>query len=346
MQRWSVALLALILFPTVATPQTTQVVEYYHTDAQGNVRAVTKKVDGQWRVVARYDYLPFGELFGQPSPPSQRRLFTGQERDFETGLDYFGARYFAASLGRFTTVDPGNASAALHDTQSWNAYAYGRNNPLRFIDLDGRTYQVCAVGSGCSFLSDAGWESAMGKAGGNYLLQNGNMWALVNGKWTYAGFYEHISDDPAPVTFDSFIHQTGQLSAAGLRYGSIGMGIAAGGGALGGLAVGAFGGGLGAGGLTSLAIRSVPVLPVVPSALDKLQQIGLSVQQAAQIVASPSSQRFIDTANGNNINVIRQVGDKLVRITLDPTGQRIISAGYVQARNVTNSIASGRFIAR
>ena len=39
-----------------------------------------------------------------------------------------------------------------------------------------------------------------------------------------------------------------------------------------------------------------------------------------------------------------QVGDKLVRITLDPSGQRIISAGYVQARNIANSIASGRFI--
>jgi len=48
--------------------------------------------------------------------------------------------------------------------------------------------------------------------------------------------------------------------------------------------------------------------------------------------------------DANRINVIKQVGDKLVRITLDPSGQRIISAGYIQARNVANSIASGRFI--
>jgi RHS repeat-associated protein len=248
MQRSLLVLLAVILLPIVATAQTTQVVEYYHTDAQGNVRAVTRQVDGQWQVVVRYDYLPFGELFGQPSPPNQKRLFTGQERDFETGLDYFGARYFAASLGRFTTVDPGNASAALHDTQSWNAYAYGRNNPLRFIDLDGRTYQVCAVGSGCSFLSDAGWESAMGKAGGNYLLQNGNMWALVNGKWNYAGFYEHISDDPAPVTFDSFIHQTGNLASRWLKENVREMAIGSAVSAVGGAVSGALGGGLVAGG--------------------------------------------------------------------------------------------------
>jgi RHS repeat-associated protein len=253
MQRSLLVLLAVILLPIVATAQTTQVVEYYHTDAQGNVRAVTKQVDGQWQVVARYDYLPFGELFGQPSPPNQKRLFTGQERDFETGLDYFGARYFAASLGRFTTVDPGNASAALHDPQSWSAYAYGRNNPLRFIDLDGRTYQVCAAGAGCSFLSDAGWESAMGKAGSNYRIENGYMWALVNGRWTYAGFYEHISDDAQPITFGAMLQRAGELSAAGLTYGSIGMGLSAGAGALGGLAVGAFGGGIGAGSISPLA---------------------------------------------------------------------------------------------
>jgi hypothetical protein len=84
----------------------------------------------------------------------------------------------------------------------------------------------------------------------------------------------------------------------------------------------------------------------VPSALTKLQRLGLSLQQAADIVASPASQKLTDRLNGNNINVIKQVGDKLVRITLDPTGQRIISAGYIQGRNVANSIASGRFIPR
>ncbi|MBI3658556.1 MAG: hypothetical protein HY232_19300 [Acidobacteria bacterium] len=62
------------------------------------------------------------------------------------------------------------------------------------------------------------------------------------------------------------------------------------------------------------------------------------------IVTNRASQKFIDTANRNHVNVVQQVGDKLLRITLDPTGERIISAGYIQARNVANSIASGRFI--
>ena len=66
-------------------------------------------------------------------------------------------------------------------------------------------------------------------------------------------------------------------------------------------------------------------------------------QQATEIVESPASQKLVDNLNNGNINVIQDVGGKLVRITLDPSGQRIISAGYVQARNVANSIASGRF---
>jgi RHS repeat-associated protein len=52
---------------------------------------------------------------------------------------YFGARYYRANLGRFTTVDPElNVNAALLDPQRWNRYAYARNNPLRWVDLDGR----------------------------------------------------------------------------------------------------------------------------------------------------------------------------------------------------------------
>jgi hypothetical protein len=69
----------------------------------------------------------------------------------------------------------------------------------------------------------------------------------------------------------------------------------------------------------------------------------MSLQEATAIVESPTSQKLVDNLNNGNINVIQDVGGKLVRITLDPSGQRIISAGYVQARNVANSIASGRF---
>ncbi len=87
-------LTATLLVPATALAQIpTQQVEYYHTDVLGSVRAVTKQVNGQWQVVARRDYMPFGEEVAPPSLPQEKRLFTGKERDHETGLDYFEARY-------------------------------------------------------------------------------------------------------------------------------------------------------------------------------------------------------------------------------------------------------------
>ncbi len=52
-------------------------------------------------------------------------------------VSHFGARYMSASLGRFTSVDPGNAAARASQPQSWNAYAYVLNNPLRLVDPNG-----------------------------------------------------------------------------------------------------------------------------------------------------------------------------------------------------------------
>jgi RHS repeat-associated protein len=82
---------------------------------------------------------PFGEEVSPQYPPPDKRLFTGKERDGETGMDYFEARYLQASAGRFTTVDPlMNQSRNVADPQKWNRYAYVRNNPLRYVDPDGQ----------------------------------------------------------------------------------------------------------------------------------------------------------------------------------------------------------------
>jgi RHS repeat-associated protein len=100
---------------------------------------VTTNASGQ--VVRRHEFLPFGEEWQPAVPPGDPRLFTGQEHDPETGLDYFGARYYRANIGRFTTVDPAlDQGAALMDPQRWNRHAYVRNNPLRYTDPDGRDW--------------------------------------------------------------------------------------------------------------------------------------------------------------------------------------------------------------
>jgi RHS repeat-associated protein len=111
------------------------------TDALGSARVVT---DISQRVLARYDYLPYGEQM--PAGMSGRsasqgygletltQKFTGKEHDYETGLDYFGARYYASIQGRFTSPDPLMASARALNPQSWNRYTYVLNNPLRYVD--------------------------------------------------------------------------------------------------------------------------------------------------------------------------------------------------------------------
>lgn len=66
--------------------------------------------------------------------------FTGKERDQETGLDYFGARYLSPAQGRLTSPDRLNVTEdrLLTPSNTLNKYVYGANNPLRFVDPDGR----------------------------------------------------------------------------------------------------------------------------------------------------------------------------------------------------------------
>jgi RHS repeat-associated protein len=122
-------------------------VEFLHTDALGSVRMVT---DQAGEVVSRRDYYPFGETInasvngratieGYSDSEVSRQRFTGKERDTESGLDYFGARYYSGAQGRFTTVDPANAGARPEAPQSWNGYSYALNNPGKFVDPDGKS---------------------------------------------------------------------------------------------------------------------------------------------------------------------------------------------------------------
>jgi RHS repeat-associated protein len=141
MKALAAVLAILTLSASVASGQ--EVVEYYHLDAIGNVRAVSNQANV---VTERHDYLPFGEecttgpCANNPGAGAgQPRKFTSKERDQESGLDYFGARYYGSRIARFTTVDPVYTwRDNLLDPQRWNRYAYGRDNPLRYVDPDGR----------------------------------------------------------------------------------------------------------------------------------------------------------------------------------------------------------------
>jgi RHS repeat-associated protein len=118
---------------------------YNEADWLGTERA--RSVLGATTYCETITSLPFGDgqttsgSCGDPSPMH----FTGKERDSESNLDNFGARYDSSQYGRFMTPDPGNASGLSHmdDSQSWNGYAYARNNPLSYTDPSGLNYTVC-----------------------------------------------------------------------------------------------------------------------------------------------------------------------------------------------------------
>ena len=127
---------------TATSPCTTC---YLVWDHLGSARLTT---DQNAAIVARHDYLPFGEEIpantagrsGQFGPGNDNinQKFTAKERDTESGLDYFGTRYYGSALGRFTSPDPLMATPErLLDPQEWNMYAYVRNNPLSNTDPTG-----------------------------------------------------------------------------------------------------------------------------------------------------------------------------------------------------------------
>ena len=98
--------------------------------------------------VWRGEFLPFGgEL--DTNPTTNNYKFTGKERDAESGLDYFGPRYYGNNMGRF--MSPDNFGGHLEDPQTLNKYAYAGNNPLRYTDPSGHDFwQSCnEVGKTC-----------------------------------------------------------------------------------------------------------------------------------------------------------------------------------------------------
>ena len=87
---------------------------------------------------AAYDYRAFGEMvtLSQPSDKVTEN-FTGKERDDETKLNYFGARYLDPMLGMWISVDPYG--------EFFNSYSYGPANPVNGFDGDGNIWKTIDV---------------------------------------------------------------------------------------------------------------------------------------------------------------------------------------------------------
>ena len=125
-------------------------VNFYITDHLGTTRYLHAVVGGPGGGT-NYDsdFYPFGaeRVYQNGGPPNAYKL-TGKERDPESGLDNFGARYNSSAMGRFMSPDPKMISLQrMVDPQEWNMYSYTRNNPLNAIDPDGQELRLVIYNS-------------------------------------------------------------------------------------------------------------------------------------------------------------------------------------------------------
>jgi RHS repeat-associated protein len=115
---------------------------FYHPDHLGSTSYVT---DAAGEVYQHLEYMAFGETFVEEHSNTDRTpyLFNGKELDEETGLYYYGARYYDARTSVFQSVD-----RFAEKYSGVSPYEYGGNNPLKFIDVGGDSTYLVIYGAG------------------------------------------------------------------------------------------------------------------------------------------------------------------------------------------------------
>jgi len=117
---------------------------YFHPDHLGSSSYVTDKKGNFFEMI---EYLPYGEtLYDEAATVDKTEFrFTSKEMDAETGLYYYGARYYDARTSRWISTDPilesylsGKPSGGVYNPGNINLYTYCWGNPVKYIDPDGK----------------------------------------------------------------------------------------------------------------------------------------------------------------------------------------------------------------
>ena len=140
---------------------------FFHPDHLGSSHYIT---DTQGKLFEHLEYFPFGETWVEESTNTQRTpyLFTGKELDEETGLYYFGARYYDPRTSVWQSADPivgkylptaRNRNSILpgqggvYNTFNLGLYGYAHQNPVRYTDPDGNVVPLvvaaCVASNAC-----------------------------------------------------------------------------------------------------------------------------------------------------------------------------------------------------
>jgi RHS repeat-associated protein len=130
---------------------------FYHPDHLGSTSYIT---DASGEVYQHLEYTAWGETFVEEHSNTDRTpyLFNGKELDEETGLYYYGARYYDAKTSVWQSVDPLSEEP---EQEGKSPYAYTWNNPVRYDDPDGKCPLCAVVGAGVGALIGGGIEAGM-----------------------------------------------------------------------------------------------------------------------------------------------------------------------------------------
>ncbi|MFH0921132.1 MAG: RHS repeat-associated core domain-containing protein [Fibrobacterota bacterium] len=155
---------ANVVLASTTLPPNAKVYYYLHDHLGG----IDKVLDDKGNVVEERDYLPFGDdRSPEATEPNTDYGFTGKEKDPETDLYYYGARYYDPVIGRFTSMDPltlGQSEkpleSVLSNPQALNGYSYALNNPLRYVDASGQYEKDVHLNLTVFLAEQAGFDGA------------------------------------------------------------------------------------------------------------------------------------------------------------------------------------------
>jgi RHS repeat-associated protein len=193
----------------IARRKSTGEIDYYFADHLGTSRMV---VSSTGTILDDSDFYPFGgERPAIPPTSGNAFKFTCKERDAESGNDYFGARYYASSMGRWLSPDWSAKVmpvpyAKLDNPQSLNLYAYVGNNPLIHVDADGHIIDDSALKDNKKYQQ---WKT-------NYLSHAGAQaqWDALNNNKDLTVTMKWDSKGTQSVTDGYQFNGKGQLTAA------------------------------------------------------------------------------------------------------------------------------------
>jgi RHS repeat-associated protein len=276
----------------------------YLTEALGSTVALT---DNSGTVEASYTYEPFGATSTAGTPGGNSFDYTGREDD-GTGLKYYRARYYHPGRGRFLSEDPVGFAAG-----DANLFAYTFNKPTDFRDPTGNVVPAAALVLGAACVGGAPFGIA-------------SVAVMVGRKPTL----------PEATYGAALGCGMGMMTVVSAGAAAVGAGA--------GVAVGA-----GGGAVTGVAAAGWTMLQSAGAKLERIASKFGTTTDALLEQAAQSNARYTDTLmkNSGNINVFIQRPDGaagFVRVTLDPSGSRVISTGLMRATQVGQGIINGRFV--